>query len=117
LDLAILGLGPNGHLGFNEPPSSRWAPTRGVELSPITIQANANYWGDDADVPARAVTMGMAQLLSARTIVLVVSGEGKRTILRRALEGPIDPRVPASFLRAARGEVTVIVDRAAWGGG
>jgi glucosamine-6-phosphate deaminase len=115
LDLAILGLGPNGHLGFNEPPSSRWAPTRVVELSAITIQANAHYWGDVADVPTRAVTMGMAQLLSARTIVLVVSGESKRVILRQALEGPIEPRVPASFLRATGADVTVLADRAAWG--
>jgi glucosamine-6-phosphate deaminase len=115
LDLAILGLGPNGHLGFNEPPSSRDAPTRDVDLAPATIRANAGYWGDIADVPTRAVTMGMAQLLSARTIVLVVSGEEKRSILHRTLEGPVGAAVPASFLREVGSNVTVIADRGAWG--
>jgi glucosamine-6-phosphate deaminase len=116
LDIAILGLGPNGHLAFNEPPSDPEAPTRRVELSPVTIEANARYWGDVADVPTRAVTMGMAQLLSARTIVLVVSGEGKREIVHRAMEGPVGPSVPASFLQTVDSDVTVLVDRAAWGG-
>jgi glucosamine-6-phosphate deaminase len=115
LDIAILGLGPNGHLAFNEPPSEPDAPTRLVELSPVTIEANARYWGGAADVPTRAVTMGMAQLLSARTIVLVVAGEGKREIVHRALKGPVGPWIPASFLQAVDTDVTVLVDRAAWG--
>lgn len=117
LDLAILGLGPNGHLGFNEPPSGPDAPTRAVELSPRTIEANARYWGDVADVPADAVTMGLRLLLSARTIIVVVSGRGKRAIVHEALEGPVGPEVPASFLQVTKAHVTVIVDRAAWGGG
>jgi glucosamine-6-phosphate deaminase len=117
LDVAILGLGPNGHLGFNEPPSGPGAPTRVVDLSPVTIETNARYWGDVTDVPTRAVTMGMDQLLSARAIMLVVSGEGKRAIVRQALEGPVQPAVPASFLQKAGSDVTVIVDRAAWGEG
>jgi glucosamine-6-phosphate deaminase len=117
LDLAVLGLGTNGHLGFNEPPSGPEAPTRAVELSPITIDANARYWGDAADVPTRAVTMGLSQLLSARAILLVVSGASKRAIAHAAVEGPIVPEVPASFLRKTDADVTVIVDRAAWGRG
>jgi glucosamine-6-phosphate deaminase len=117
LDLAILGLGANGHLGFNEPPSGPEATTRIVELSPLTIEANARYWGDAADVPTKAVTMGLSQLLSARTIVLVVSGASKRAILHEVLEGPIVPEVPASFLRKTDADVTMIVDRAAWGDG
>jgi glucosamine-6-phosphate deaminase len=117
LDLAILGLGTNGHLGFNEPPSGPEASTRVVELSPLTIEANARYWGDAADVPTKAVTMGLSQLLSAGTIVLVVSGASKRAILHEVLEGPIVPEVPASFLRKTDADVTVIVDRAAWGQG
>jgi glucosamine-6-phosphate deaminase len=117
LDLAILGLGPNGHLGFNEPPSDAAAPTRVVELSPVTIAANARYWGDVADVPPTAVTMGMGPLLSARAIVLVVSGADKRSIVHEALEGPVGPGIPASLLRQTDADVTVIVDRAAWGDG
>lgn len=117
LDLAILGLGLNGHLGFNEPPSDPDAPTRGVDLSPSSIAASAGYWHVDLDVPARAVTMGMSALLSSRTVVLLVAGENKRAIAHRALEGPVGPEVPASFLREAPGEVTVVIERAAWGTG
>jgi len=117
LDIAILGLGRNGHLGFNEPPSAAESRTRVVELSAVTIEDNASYWGSVADVPTRAVTMGMSHLLNARQVVLLASGEAKRTIVRRALQGPIGPEVPASLLRTAKADVTVIVDRAAWGSG
>jgi glucosamine-6-phosphate deaminase len=116
LDLAILGLGPNGHLGFNEPPSDPASPTRVVELSVATLEANGRYW-DGASVPARAVTLGMRYLLAARTIVLVVSGVSKNAIVHRVLEGAVGPDVPASFLQKAAGDVHVVVDRAAWGGG
>jgi glucosamine-6-phosphate deaminase len=116
LDLAILGLGVNGHLGFNEPPSPVNAPTRVVNLSPETIAANGSYW-DGAEVPTSAVTMGMATLLAAREILLLVSGVAKRDILRRVLDGPIDPAVPASAIGAARGAVTIVADREAWGEG
>ena len=115
VDLAILGIGANGHLGFNEPPADAFTDTREVELSPGTIQANGSYWGTSADVPARAVTMGLRQVLGARTIVLLVSGAGKRAILHRALEGAVTPDVPASFLRATEADVTVIADGEAWG--
>ncbi|MGZ4150300.1 MAG: glucosamine-6-phosphate deaminase [Actinomycetota bacterium] len=115
IDLAILGLGANGHLGFNEPPVDRWAPTHEVRLTRVTIEANARYWGDVADVPTRAVTIGLGPLLSARTILLVASGTAKHEIVRRALEDPVGPDVPASFLRESGADVTVVVDRAAWG--
>ena len=117
LDLAILGLGRNGHLGFNEPPSGPETPTRVVELSPVTLEDNARYWGETADVPTTAVTMGLRHLLRARRIVLVVSGAGKRAVLHRVLEGPVGPEVPASFLREAESDVIVIVDRECWGEG
>jgi glucosamine-6-phosphate deaminase len=116
IDLAILGLGTNGHLGFNEPPSDAASATRAVELTPATIAANARYWGGEDDVPRRAVTLGLRVLLDARRILLLVSGAGKHDIVRRALEGPIGQDVPASFVRRARGSVTVLVDRAAWEG-
>lgn len=114
-DVAILGIGPNGHVGFNEPPSEASAPTRIVELSPESVSSNAAYWGDEAHVPPRAVTIGMAGLLRTRTTVLVASGVGKREIVRRALLGPIVPEVPASHLRLAR-DLRVLIDRAAWDG-
>ncbi len=112
-DLTILGIGPNGHLGFNEPPSDEQAPTRLVELSPESVRSNAGYWGDADAVPRRAVTIGLGPLLASRTILLLASGSAKRGIVRRALLGPVTPEVPASFLQRAS-EVHVLLDRAAW---
>lgn len=113
-DLAILGLGPNGHLGFNEPPSADDAPTRVVDLTEESIESNARYWGGRERVPRRAMTAGMMQLLAARSILLLVSGARKRDILRRIRQGPVTPEVPASYLQRAS-DVTVLADRAAAG--
>ena len=99
LDLAILGLGPNGHLGFNEPPTGASAPTRVVDLTPASVRSNARYWGSEDDVPRRAITAGMAQLLSAARVVLLVTGSRKRDILDTVVHGPVSDDVPASHLR------------------
>jgi glucosamine-6-phosphate deaminase len=112
-DLAILGLGPNGHLGFNEPPSEPDAPTRVVNLTEASIESNARYWGGRDKVPASALTAGMDRLLAARQVLLVVSGAHKQDILRRTVSGPATPLVPSSLLQHA-GNVTVLADRAAW---
>lgn len=114
-DISILGLGPNGHLGFNEPPSPPDAPTRIVELTPESIISNARYWGGEDQVPRQALTCGMDLLLRARRTLLLVSGAHKHQILHRALEGPQTPDVPASYLQLAA-NVTVLADRAAWQG-
>jgi glucosamine-6-phosphate deaminase len=115
-DISILGLGPNGHLGFNEPPSSSDAPTRIVDLTPESIQSNARYWGGEDQVPRQALTCGMDLLLRARQTLLVASGAHKHQILHRMIEGPQTPDVPASYLQSAS-NVTVLADRAAWQGG
>jgi glucosamine-6-phosphate deaminase len=115
LDLCILGIGPNGHLGFNEPPVARDAPTRVVDLTPASIASNAAYWGGTDQVPRRAITAGMRVILSARQTFLLASGAHKRNILRRALTGPVTPDVPASYLQTIDG-VSVYADRAAAGG-
>jgi glucosamine-6-phosphate deaminase len=115
-DISILGLGPNGHLGFNEPPSPRDAPTRVVDLTPESIASNARYWGGEDQVPRRALTCGMDLLLAARRTLLVVSGTHKRDILHRTIEGPQTPDVPASYLHSAS-NVTILADQAAWQGG
>lgn len=112
-DLAVLGLGPNGHLGFNEPPSEASSPTRVVELTEASIVSNAVYWGGRDSVPRLALTAGMAALLGARTTLLLVSGAHKRKVLERTIRGPVTPEVPASLLQSVAG-VTVLADRAAW---
>lgn len=111
-DLAVLGLGPNGHLGFNEPPALPDSPSRLVALSAASIESNASYWGNREQVPARALTAGMAPLLAAREVILLVSGRAKREILQRTVEGPVSPEVPASYLRTIP-SATVIADREA----
>jgi glucosamine-6-phosphate deaminase len=112
-DLAILGLGPNAHLGFNEPPSPADAPTRAVELTPESLVSNAVYWGEGS-VPTRAVTAGMDLIMEARAVLLLVSGAHKQAILLRTLMGAISPDCPASLLRLRDG-VTIVADRAALG--
>jgi glucosamine-6-phosphate deaminase len=114
-DLALLGLGPNGHLGFNEPPAGPQAPTRLVSLAESSIDGSAAYWGSRADVPRQAITAGMDRLLAARRILLLVSGTAKHRILRQAVEGPLTPDVPASYLQLAA-QATIIADAAAWHG-
>ena len=112
-DLSLLGLGPNGHLGFNEPPCDPRSPTRVVDLTPESVVSNARYWGGADQVPRQALTAGMACLLAARRTLLVVSGAHKREILRRTVRAPINPAVPASYLQQAA-SVEVIADQAAW---
>ena len=114
-DISILGLGPNGHLGFNEPPSLPDASTRIVDLTPESIKSNARYWVGEEVVPRQALTCGMDLLLSARRTLLVVSGVHKHEVLHRVIEGPQTPDVPASYLQSAS-DVTVLADRAAWQG-
>lgn len=114
IDVAILGLGPNGHLGFNEPPAAADSPTRVVDLSPASIESNGQYWGGTEQVPRRALTTGMRTLLAARQTLLIVSGAHKRNILSRTVSDPITPDVPASLLQTAS-NVMVFADRAAWG--
>lgn len=111
-DLAILGLGPNGHLGFNEPPCDEHAATRVIILTEESIISNAVYWGGREHVPTQALTAGMDLLLSAKQILLLVTGAHKQAILQKTLYGDVTPRVPSSYLQQAR-HVTVLADKAA----
>lgn len=97
LDLVVLGLGPNGHVGLNEPGSAADTTTRVVQLTAVSQQASRQY--GITDPPTWAITVGLATVLSAREIWLVVTGRRKRAILDRVLNGPVLPDVPASLLR------------------
>jgi glucosamine-6-phosphate deaminase len=112
LDLLVLGLGRNGHLGFNEPGSPLDGNSHVVTLTPDSIDANAAHWGGPALVPGRAITLGLGTFATARSVLVLVTGRAKAAILARALEGPVGPGVPASWLQG-RANVTILADRAA----
>jgi glucosamine-6-phosphate deaminase len=112
LDVLVAGLGLNGHLGFNEPLSPLDAPSRVVDLTAESVLSNAVYWGGIDRVPRQAATTGLAAMLAARAIVLVVTGTHKRAILEKTLTGPVTTAVPSSHLQTTPHTV-VIADRAA----
>ncbi len=112
-DLAMLGLGPNGHIGFNDPPAPSDAPTRVLDLSESSIETGIKTWGSRDATPKQAISAGMAQLLGAKETLLMVSGAHKRNILQQSLKGPLTPNVPASYLQQIS-NFTVIADQAAW---
>lgn len=112
VDLQLLGLGPNGHIGFNEPDDAFAKGTHRVALTDATIQANKRFFASEAEVPRFAYTMGIRDIMQAKRVVLVVSGEGKADIVREAFFGPVTPRVPASILHLHR-NFTLVADEAA----
>lgn len=113
VDLQILGIGANGHIGFNEPGSAPDSRTRVVALAPRTLADNSRFFGGDSDaVPTHALTQGIGTILEAREIVLLARGASKAEAVARAVEGPQTAGLPASFLqRHAR--VTFVLDAAA----
>lgn len=113
LALAVLGLGANGHVAYNEPGSSAESRTRVVGLTPESIAQASAYWEGELPIPERAITVGVGTLRAARRIVLIVSGEAKADVLRRALQEPPSDQIPASWLRLAGERLTVVADEAA----
>lgn len=112
IDLQLLGLGFNGHIGFNEPDEEFAKLTHCVDLQPSTIEANKRFFASIDDVPRQAYTMGIKTIMQSKKVLLLVSGEGKAEILRDALFGPVTPHVPASILQL-HNDVTVVADEAA----
>lgn len=112
IDLQLLGLGNNGHIGFNEPGAAFEKETHLVDLAESTIRANARFFASIDEVPKQAYTMGIRTIMQAKKILVVVSGEGKADIVSRAFFGPVTPEVPASILQM-HPDVTVVCDEAA----
>jgi glucosamine-6-phosphate deaminase len=112
VDLQLLGLGHNGHIGFNEPGIAFEKGTHCVTLTERTIKANMRFFLSEDDVPRQAYTMGIKTIMSAHKILLVVSGEEKADIVKEAFFGPITPQVPASVLQL-HNDVTIVADEAA----
>ncbi len=112
IDLQILGIGVNGHIGFNEPGEALHAETHLVQLSGETIAANSRFFEKAADVPRMALTMGMGTIMKARRILLLAAGPNKAEAIRDTVRGPITAMVPASLLQA-HPRVIVMVDREA----
>ena len=112
IDLQLLGLGNNGHIGFNEPGAAFEKETHCVDLTESTIQANKRFFESADDVPRQAYTMGIGTIMKAKKILLVVNGEGKADIVAKAFFGPVTPEVPASILQLHR-DVTIVADKAA----
>ncbi len=106
-DIQVLGIGPDGHIGFNEPDAVFTKSTHRVELDPSTVEANARFFASIDDVPRFALTMGMGGIMSAKKILLMANGTKKKEILEKALFGPITPEIPASILQL-HPDVTVI---------
>ncbi|MCQ1530629.1 glucosamine-6-phosphate deaminase [Lutispora saccharofermentans] len=112
IDLMVLGIGNNGHIGFNEPASYYAGITHRVKLHENTIEANSRFFGSIEKVPKYAVTMGIKSIMQCRSIMMLASGKAKADAIKKALEGPITPELPASVLQLHR-DLTVIVDEEA----
>lgn len=112
IDLQLLGLGHNGHIGFNEPGGAFEKETHCVKLSQSTIEANARFFHSENQVPKEAYTMGIKSIMQAKKILVIVCGESKREIVKKAFFGAITPEVPASVLQL-HNDVILVGDEAA----
>jgi len=112
IDLQLLGIGADGHIGFNEPLSALRSRTRDKALTPSTIAVNGTLFAHSGEMPKRAITMGVGTILDARTVILLVTGKSKADILAKAVEGPITSMVSASALQL-HSKCRVVVDEAA----
>lgn len=113
-DIQLLGLGLNGHIGFNEPSNVFSKTTHCVDLTESTIEANSRFFATMDDVPKQAYTMGIGSIMKARTIILIVTGAKKRDILHEVINGDVRPEVPATILQM-HADVIVVADEAALG--
>ncbi|MBR6529977.1 MAG: glucosamine-6-phosphate deaminase [Clostridia bacterium] len=99
IDMQLLGIGHNGHIGFNEPNTPFGSLTHKVTLTDSTIEANSRFFASRDEVPKEAVTMGIRTVMNARRLVLIALGEGKAEIIKKTVQGPVTEEVPASVLQ------------------
>ena len=114
-DVQVLGIGQNGHIGFNEPDTALEVKTHVTELTESTIKANARFFASEADVPTKALTMGIGTILNAKKIVILANGAAKHDAIAKMLAGKLDTSCPASMLNLHR-DLTVICDELAYNG-
>lgn len=112
IDIQLLGMGRNGHIGFNEPGEAFELETHVVDLAPSTIEANARFFASADEVPRQALTMGIKTIMQAKRVLVAVSGQDKAEAVKKAFTGPVTPRVPASILQL-HPDVIVVGDQAA----
>lgn len=112
IDLQLLGMGHNGHIGFNEPAETFELETHVVDLTDTTIQANARFFASADEVPRQAMTMGIQTIMQAKKVLVAVSGKDKAEIVKKAFDGPVTPNVPASILQM-HPDVILVGDKAA----
>ena len=112
VDIQLLGIGRNGHIGFNEPDGSFARMTHCVNLTESTINANKRFFASAEDVPRQAYTMGIGTIMKARKILLIANGEEKAEAVAKAVYGPVTPEMPASILQF-HSDVVIVADKAA----
>ena len=115
IDLMLLGIGHNGHIGFNEPAASYPMGTYFVDLTESSLEANSRFFGPGEHQPKQALTMGLGAIFGSKSIIMLICGESKAPIAKRLFEGKVHTDVPASFL-LLHPDATIILDRAAYGG-
>ena len=113
IDVQVLGMGHNGHIGFNEPSDVFELETHKVELAQPTIDANARFFANADEVPRQALTMGIKTIMQAKKVLVVANGKGKAEIVKKAFTGPVTPQVPASILQMHPDVVVVLDEEAA----
>ena len=109
MDLQLLGLGHNGHIGFNEPGDAFEKGTHCVDLTERTIEANTRFFASAADVPRQAYTMGIGTIMQAKKVLVIVSGKDKAPAVKAMINGPVTPQMPASILQFHK-DVIVVAD-------
>jgi glucosamine-6-phosphate deaminase len=112
IDLQVLGIGRTGHIGFNEPGSPEKSPTRMITLDQVTRIDAASDFFSEANVPKKAITMGVGSILKSRRVILMAWGEGKAPVIQKAVEGPVSDQIPATFLQNHRDALVVLDDAA-----